>query len=286
MSDAMFECFKKHLPSSERKKFEKRHQELKELEAQREQQKEQKLSEVLDSETLMRFAYVPFVVAQLAFDYADTIVDVASMLKLHPTKKLCLAVRELKRQYDRIRDEFTNHAHRDSEIDNMYVFEDGVSDLFSLYLKNIEFDLKSEYPDLGEDYRNYLLAIYQCHIVLQSIYRYAEMQKAKIENIVGHQIGDVLPNELRRLDILVMAFVGDKCPSAQSSMHSRRHTPSASPIGWPSSNSMTKINPKMQNSSSNQYDLKNLAKMRGLPIIPIAVSLDGYDLNAHSSTRK
>jgi len=181
MSDEMFENFKKHLPPTERNKFEKRHQQLKKFEAQRKQQKEQKLSEVLDSETLMRFAYVPFVVAQLAWDYADTIVDVASMLKLHPTKKLCRAVRELKRQYDRVRDEFTNYAHRDSEIDNMYVFEDGVSDLFSLYLKNIEFDLKSEYPDLGEDNRNYLLAIYQCHIVLQCIYRYAEMQKVKIE---------------------------------------------------------------------------------------------------------
>lgn len=124
MPEAMFECFKKHLPPTERKKFENKHKELKELEVRRELQNEQKLSEILDSETLMRFAYVPFVVAQLAWDYADTIVDVASMLKLHPTKKLCRAVRELKRQYDRVRDEFTNHAHRDSEIDNMYVFED------------------------------------------------------------------------------------------------------------------------------------------------------------------
>ena len=215
MSEEMFENFKKHLPPTERKKFERRHQELKELEAQIEQQKELKLFEVLDSETSMRFAYVPFVVAQLAWDYADTIVDVASMLKLHPTKKLCRAVRELKRQYDRVRDGFTNHAHTNSEIENMYVFEEGVSDLFSLYLKNIESDLKSEYPNLEEDYRNYLLAIYQCHIVLQSIYRYCEMMKEKVEKIVGHQIGDVLPKELRRLDILVMAFVGDKPISAK-----------------------------------------------------------------------
>lgn len=36
------------------------------------------------------------------------------------------------------------------------------------------------------------------------------MQRVKIEKIVGHAIGDVLPQELRKLDILVMAFVGDK----------------------------------------------------------------------------
>lgn len=210
MPEEMFERVKKHLPPAERKKFEQRHRELNELCAQIELQKEQKLSEILDTETLMRFAYVPFVVAQLAWDYADTIIDIATLLRLHPTKKLCRAIRELKRRYDNVRDEYTNYAHRSSEIDNMYVFEDGVSDLFSLYLKNIEFDLKIEYPDLDKEYRGYLLAIYQCHIVLQSIYRYAEMQKAKIEKIVGHTIGDVLPTELRRLDILVMAFVGDK----------------------------------------------------------------------------
>lgn len=192
MPAEMFECFKKHLPPEERKKFEKRHQELKKIEAAREYQKELKLSEILDSETLMRFAYVPFVVAQLAWDYADTIINVSSILKLDSTKKLCLAVRELKRRYDNVRAEFTNNAHLDSE-----------------------FDLNSEYPQLDSEYRSYLLAIYQCHIVLQSIYRYTEMQKVKIEKIVGHRIGDVLPAELRKLDILVMAFVGDKPVSSK-----------------------------------------------------------------------
>lgn len=210
MPEEMFQRIKKHLPLSEMKKFDKRHRELNELCAQMELQKEQKLSEILDTDTLMRFAYIPFVVAQLAWDYADTIIDIATLLRLHPTKKLCRAIRELKRRYDNVRNVYTNYAHRSSETDNMYIFEDGVSDLFSLYLKNIEFDLKIEYPELDGEHRSFLLAVYQCHIVLLCIYRYAEMQKDKIEKIVGHKIGDVLPKELRRLDILVMAFVGDK----------------------------------------------------------------------------
>lgn len=210
MSAALFESMKKQLPPAERERFEKRHQELKRLEQERDRINEQKLSQILDSETLMRFAYVPFVVAQLAWDYADTILNVSCLMRLSETKGLCRAIRELKRRYDIVRDEFTNDTHRESEVDNMYVFEDGVSDLFSLYLKNIEIDLNSEYPQLDSEYRSFLLAVYQCHIVLQSIYLYAEMQKKKVEKIVGHTIGDVLPAELRRLDILVMAFVGDK----------------------------------------------------------------------------
>ncbi len=215
MTDEMFKSIKKHLPPSERKMFEKRHKELIDAKAKREAEEELKLSEILDSETLMRFAYIPFVVAQLAWDYADTVIDVSTLLRLHPTKKLCRAIRELKRRYDNVRAEFTNYAHRDSEIDNMYVFEDGVSDLFSLYLKNIEFDLKKEYPDLEGDYKVMLLSVYQCHIVLKAIYRYAEMQRDKIEKIVGHRIGDILPVELRKLDILIMEFIGDKPVSSQ-----------------------------------------------------------------------
>ncbi|MCM1219671.1 MAG: hypothetical protein NC548_34760 [Lachnospiraceae bacterium] len=210
MPQSMFEALKKHLSPQERKQFEQRHQELKRQAESRQWQQEKKLSEILDSETLMRFAYVPFVVAQLAWDYADTILDTASMYRLHETKKLCRAVKELKKRYDIVRDEFTNTTHRESEIDNMYVFEDGVADLFNLYLKNIEFDLKAEYPQLEEKFHYFLKAVYQCHIVLQAIYRYASMWKVKVEKIVGHSIGDVLPQELRKLDILVMAFVGDK----------------------------------------------------------------------------
>ena len=147
MPDEMFECMKKHLPPAELKKFEKRHHELKQIEAEREHQNELKLSQILDSETLMRFAYVPFVVAQLAWDYVDTVVCVSGMLNIKATKKLCRAVRELKREYDLVRSPYVNDAHRHSEEDNMYVFEEGAKDLFDLYLKNIELTSKKSIPN-------------------------------------------------------------------------------------------------------------------------------------------
>lgn len=214
MSQEMFENFKKHLPPEARKQVERRHKELQKIEAERELREEIKLSKVLDSETLMRFAYVPFVIANLAWDYADTVVSVAGMLNLTPVKKLSRAVRELKREYDIVRAPYIDDAHRHSEEDNMYVFEDGVKDLFTLYLSNIDFDLKKEYPELSDDHRKYVKAAYQCHIVLLALYRYVEMQKAKIEKIVRHTIGDVLPSSLRRLDILIVEFIGDKPVSA------------------------------------------------------------------------
>lgn len=187
-----------------------------------------RLSQLLDRDSLMRFAYIPFVIASLAWDYADTVVSLASNMKISETKKLSRTVRELKREYDRVRAPYIDSSHQKSEEENMYVFEDAVSDLSSLYLTNIECDLQMEYPDLNSDSMYLLKAVYHCHLVLQSIYDYVAKQKMKIEKIVGHTIGDVLPSELRRLDILIMAFVGDKPVSPKFRMQQRAYAVSLS----------------------------------------------------------
>lgn len=177
---------------------------------QREEAEIIKLSKLLDKDTLFRFAYVPFVIAELVWDYADTIIDLAIMMRLKATKKLCRAIRELRRDYDRVRAPFIDDAHRNSETENMYMFEDGVNDIFKTLLVNIRCDLKGEYPELAPDYLDLLTAVYQCDILLHSLFRYVRMQTEKIEKIVGHRIGRILPDEMYRLDALVIAFVGDK----------------------------------------------------------------------------
>lgn len=210
MSSELFDDFKKHLPKEVRKQVEARQAKIIESQNERERERELKLSEILDSETMMRFAYVPFVIATLAWDYADSILNMAAYLRIQEVKKLCRSVKELKKDYDYLRAPYIDQAHQESEENNMYIFEDGVNDVFNLYLANIGFDIKSEYPDLDNEYVTYLKAIYQCHIVLKSIFRYAQIQTDKVEKIVGHKIGDIIPTQLRRLDTLVMAFVGDK----------------------------------------------------------------------------
>lgn len=180
----------------------------------------EKLSKLLDRETLFRFAYIPFVVAKLAWDYADTILYLCVIDKRSETKPLCRAVKELKTEYDRERAPYIGDVHQASEEENMYVFENGVEDIFNLYLANIGIDLRSEYPLLEDSEIYYLKAVYQCHIVLLSLYKYCEMQRKKISKMLNKHVGDILPSSLRRLDGLIMAFVGDKPISTKlSSQH-------------------------------------------------------------------
>lgn len=171
---------------------------------------ELRISRLIDKDTLFRFAYVPFVIAQLVWDYADTILTTAAWLKISETKKLCRAVRELRRDYDRIHSAHIDAKHEASEVSNMYVFEDGVAGITKQLLLNIKIDLKSEYPDLDADHLSFLIAVYQCDITLKSLLLYTRKQTERIAKKIERNVGNILPESIYKLDKLILEFVGDK----------------------------------------------------------------------------
>lgn len=178
---------------------------------EREKEEEWRLSQMLDSETTMRFAYVPFVIAKLVWDYADTLLSEVARMKLSETKPLCRAIRQLKREYDQIRAPYIDSKHEDSEEENMYVYEDGVARIMNQCLSNVRIDLKSEYPELDEEeYLPFLVAVYQCDITLKSLLLYTERMTAKVAQIIDRHVGHILPESLYKLNRLVLEFVGDK----------------------------------------------------------------------------
>ncbi len=174
------------------------------------QEREHKpLSEVLDEITMFRYGYVPFVIAELAWDYADTVVNMAIICGYAQTKKLCRAVRELRREYERYHDKVVSSDGKECESDNMMVFEDAVKDIFNLYITNVKCDLIREYHNIDENTLHFLVSIYQCLIVIKSLLRYSAEQTKKAEKVAGYHVEDVMPREIRSLETIIAAFIGD-----------------------------------------------------------------------------
>lgn len=169
-----------------------------------------RLENMLNREELFRLAYVPFVIAQLVWDYADSILNMAALLRISETKKLCRTVRMLRREYDRLRAHHIDAAHEASEVSNMYVFEDGVADITKQLLLNLRINLRREYPELEDDYMSYLIAIYQCDITLKSLLLYTRRQTEIIKKKINGDVGHILPEPVYQLNRLVIEFVGDK----------------------------------------------------------------------------
>lgn len=174
------------------------------------EEEEKMVSQILNREELFRFAYVPFVIAALVWDYLDTILYYAAYLRIQPVKQVCRLMKQLKIEYDRIRAPFVDMEHQNSEQENMLVFEEGVKEIMSLYLVNLKCDLASEYPELEQDYRDYLLAIYECKITLDALLRYTRKQEEIVAKRVGYKIDHILPKELYRVAALLPIYIGDK----------------------------------------------------------------------------
>lgn len=209
LSNTEFESLKKVLPPSMRKDLKNRHNALCKLKKKHEEREEIKLSQMLDHETIFRVSYIPMVITNLSWDYADTIILMATQLRIQKVKKLSRSIRELKVDYDRISSPFIIDAYKKSDEDNMFSYEEEVRDLFKLYLVNIECDVRSEYPELSDEYVIFVKSVYICHIVLQSIFSYADLQKNRLETIIGHKIGKIIPTHLLALDKLVLEYVAD-----------------------------------------------------------------------------
>lgn len=169
----------------------------------------EKLAKKLGRENIFRFGYVPLVISELAWDYADTIVDLAEEFSSCGIRKRCRSIKELRSDFLRYRNRYIDAEHHDCEIENMYTFEKCVGDIFRTFIINLKCDLIRAQPDISAEKIMYITAIYQCDVVIGALLRYANKQSGKVTKIVGHTIGNIIPRQVLRLADIIKEFVRD-----------------------------------------------------------------------------
>ncbi len=181
----------------------------------RETRAKEVLADILGYEGLFRFAHIPCVISELVWDYADTVTTMAAWERRPETKALNRKIKSLMREYDKIHDKFIGADYRKLENDNMLTFEEGVKDIIKTYQLSLRGSLMREYPEMDENSILFLTAVYHCHIVLQALLRYADEQRAEVERLVGHAIGNIVSRPVRELSRLIPLYAGGKVVSKQ-----------------------------------------------------------------------
>ena len=169
-----------------------------------------KIKSTLTQDELLRFGYVPFVIARLVWDYTDTIKDICIQMRLTETKRLSRAVRQLKQEYDRRRMPYIDKEREDNETRNMLVFEDAIEEHSRLFFVNLRCAVEREYPELNPDHRQLIYAVYQCRAMLRACLAYAERQRKRIATKLNWELNSMLPPQVKALEPLILAFAGDK----------------------------------------------------------------------------
>lgn len=180
----------------------------------------QRLERMLSREELFRFSYVPFSIAELVWDYADTVCKLAAINRTKNTLSLSRAIQSLRRDYQRIHSRHIDKENQQSEISNMYVYEECVEAITATLIINIKADIMSEYPDLDDNYTQMIIATYQCEILLKALLLYVKRQSAKVARKINRNIGHILPDPIYKLGDLILLFAGDHPLSPNfSSLH-------------------------------------------------------------------
>lgn len=164
----------------------------------------------IDKETLYLFAFVPFVIAEIAWDYADSCIDLAILLRLYETKRLSRHIRELRRSYDRKR-YIIDRKHRQIETENMLAFQEDYKEFFSHLHHSITEQVNGQYPGQCSDMQMLIAGAYSCAVVLRSLFKYADIMSGKIASLLGITArGSIIVDELRQLAAIILQYAGEE----------------------------------------------------------------------------
>lgn len=171
----------------------------------------------LDKDILFRYSFVPFCIAEGAWDYADSAMDMARLLNLYETRHISRTIKQLRSSYNSkrtaeyIRCRVSHDRAHENEMNNFLELEDAYKGLFKDLYAAINTAINNQYPELDTDNRGLLMAAYSCHFLLQCIFSYSN----KFSEIVAKELGvpylnSIIPDELFKLDKVVMLYAGDK----------------------------------------------------------------------------
>lgn len=160
----------------------------------------------LSDELLFRFGYVPFVIAEVAWDYIDTMLDMIAFLNLTELKKTVREIKNLRKDYLSLRKSVYNGSDQHEE-DNMLVFIEELKTEFSAIYRETYGMVKEKYPGRQEDYNSMIACAYVAIMVYSALFSYVYEVTQEVQEFVGHVVGKILPPHLSQTyNILIRVF--------------------------------------------------------------------------------
>lgn len=149
-----------------------------------------------------------YFVGALAWDYTETVLDIAAQMKISETKKLSRTIRELRRNYDRLRaiDLDAEHIRQEWKLAELFetVNKDHISRLCNGLLTEIRHNHK-----LNGDYESLVEAVQIALTMLDALRLYADQCDAFIKKYYPDAPHSILPDHFTQLSVLLPEYAGD-----------------------------------------------------------------------------
>lgn len=162
-----------------------------------------------------------YLIGALAWDYTDTVLDIASQLRIGGAiKKLSRTVRELHRDYDRMRALDLDSEHVRQEWKLAELFESINKRHFTHLCNGLLTEIRRD-NSLNKEYEALVEAVQIALTMLDAMKLYARQCDAFIRKYYPEAPHSILPDHFMQLSVLLPEYAGD-CYNSHS--HTRELT--------------------------------------------------------------
>lgn len=165
------------------------------------------IATAFDRHTVFQISYLPFVFFDVIWDYIDTLMDLACIIGNKDTRRLSRALRQIRADYEYKRAKTLDWEHRQRIAIHAEQFIEE-SDPLNWAWKVIHSEYKRKNPDLLPEW---VMFIAQADIVcamFAALTRYARHFDSMITAKAGRKLHTILPDEVRRMQILIPEYLG------------------------------------------------------------------------------
>ena len=168
-----------------------------------------KTIEDVPKDELLKMAALLFIIGRLAWDYADTVLDLASQMKLGgETKRISRTIREIRRRWEIFRQKDFDSSHDRKEYDLAMLFEELTRRHLNRLCNAIRVEVSKRY-ELTDEQIMLVQAVMQTLCVYDAMKMYAGQCDRFIKAYYPTAPHSIMPDEFPQMARLIPRFIPD-----------------------------------------------------------------------------
>jgi hypothetical protein len=167
---------------------------------------------VMDMTEDMKFrvAYLPYVIAEIAWDFADTIYLLCSGVdKKWEVKEVTDGIRKLRKHYVRYVSRFIDADHQREYTQHCERLQEEQSPFFSRLATELSMQIEFTYPRLSRSEVHFLTTVYTTLVVIEAYKRYIRWADNFLDDFCQEHGTTTLPPQINPLAKLIRLLLGD-----------------------------------------------------------------------------
>lgn len=155
-----------------------------------------------------------YIVGALAWDYTDSVLNIAAQMRIPQTKRLCRTIRSLHCNYDKMRALSLDREHMRCEWNLAEMFEGICKSHFQKLCLGLRNEIRRD-TELNPQYVMLVEAVQMAMTLIDTLKLYAAECDSFIRNYYPTAPHSILPDHFKSLATLLPEFAGD-CYDASS----------------------------------------------------------------------